>query len=207
MSRHALVLAAGLGTRMRSRLAKVLHPLLGRPLGAWPVAAAREAGLSVVVVVHHQEDAVRRALGGEGVAFARQEAPRGTGDAVRAGLAALPESGQVVVLAGDVPLLRAETLRALLDAHGDRAVTVLAARVADPTGYGRLVRDADGNPLRIVEEAEVSPEERRIDEINTGAWVFDIGWLRRNLPSLRPHPPKGELYLTDLLARRFDEGE
>jgi bifunctional UDP-N-acetylglucosamine pyrophosphorylase/glucosamine-1-phosphate N-acetyltransferase len=192
---------------MKSRLAKVLHPLLGWPMLRFPVEAAQAVGLDVTLVVHHQADLVREAMAGRRVAFALQETPRGTGDAVASGLAALPESGLVVVMAGDAPLFRAETLQALLDAHDAQAwVTVLTAVVEDAGRYGRLVRDADGAPCRIVEASEASPEELAIQEINTGAYVFDIEFLRRSLPTLKPHAHKSEIYLTDVLEIAAAEG-
>lgn len=193
-----LVLAAGLGTRMRSPLAKVLHPLCGRPMVRWVVDAVQAAGLEPVVVVHHQEEAVRAAL--PGVRCARQEAPRGTGDAVRAAAAALPPTGVVVVVPGDVPLLEPAVLQALLSAHGDALCTVLSTVVADPAEYGRIVRDGE-RVVRIVEAAECTEEERAIPEVNAGVYAFDARWLRDEvLPALQPHPPKGELYLTDAVA-------
>jgi len=197
----AVILAAGKGTRMRSKLAKVLHPVLGRPMVAWPAEAAQAAGLSVVLVVNHQEDAVRRAMTGRGVGFARQEVPRGTGDAVAAGVELLPESGTVVVLNGDGPLIRSRTITRLLDVHaasGDR-VTVVSMKVDDPGSYGRIVRDEQDRPLRIVEASDASAQELAIDEVNTGLYAMDIAWLRSVLPNLVPHPPKGEIYLTDCL--------
>jgi len=204
--RVGLVLAAGMGTRMRSALSKVLHPLLGRVMVDYPVSAAQEAGLDVVVVVHNQEAAVRAALAPRGVAFARQEAPRGTGDAVRSALADLPETGVVVVMAGDAPLFRAETLRRLLEAHGDKLATVLTAVVAAPGSYGRLVRGPDGAPKRIVEARECSPEERAITEINTGTYAFDLAWLRGVIETLPVHGDTGELYLTDVIEAAAAEG-
>jgi len=195
----ALILAAGRGTRMRSSLAKVLHPLLGRPMVGWAVRAAQDAGLHPVVVVNHQEEAVRVALAGQGLSFARQSEPRGTGHAVRCALEALPEQGTLVVLAGDCPLLRPETLRRLRAAHGDNRVTMLTAVLEDPAAYGRVVRDAQGRPRRIVEASEASPEILAIREINTGVYAFDLAWLRGVLPGFRPHPPKAEIYLTDAL--------
>jgi bifunctional UDP-N-acetylglucosamine pyrophosphorylase/glucosamine-1-phosphate N-acetyltransferase len=218
---HAVVLAAGLGTRMRSPLAKVLHPLLGRPMVGWVVHALQALGAEVVVVVNHQEDAVRAAL--PGVRFVRQDAPRGTGDALRAALAALPASGPVLVTAGDTPLITAAALSRVVAAHRGN-VTVATFEVADPTGYGRIVRGggtgipaspaegsgpaarggvAGGSPpphdLRIVEQAECTPEEAAITEVNSGVYVFDAAYLRDALPALVPHPPKGEFYLTDLV--------
>jgi bifunctional UDP-N-acetylglucosamine pyrophosphorylase/glucosamine-1-phosphate N-acetyltransferase len=145
----------------------------------------------VILVVHHQEDQVRAAI--EGVEFVRQERPRGTGDALAAALALL-EDGPVIVAAGDTPLLQASTIRRLL-AEARGPATVASFQAADPTGYGRIVRD----PLRIVEEAHCSPAERAITEVNSGLYVFEAGWLRERLPNLVAHPPKNELYLTDLI--------
>ena len=152
----AVILAAGRGTRMKSKLAKVLHPLLGKPMVAHVAASAQLAGLRPVLVVNHQEDAVRAAFEGVDVLFARQELTRGTGAAVASALAALPDAGTVVVMAGDAPLLRAETIAALRAAHGNAAVTVLTAQLEDGAHYGRLERDADGQPWRIVEAKEAS---------------------------------------------------
>jgi bifunctional UDP-N-acetylglucosamine pyrophosphorylase/glucosamine-1-phosphate N-acetyltransferase len=194
----ALILAAGLGTRMRSPLAKVLHPLCGRPMVAWVVAAARETGCDVAAVVHHQEEAVRAAL--PGVACARQDQPRGTGDAVRAAQALLPPRGTVLVLPGDAPLVRPGLLRALLGSHGGAFCTVLSARISEPGEFGRIVREG-GRALGIVEASEATPEQLAIHEVNSGIYAFDAAWLREVvLPSLQPHPPKGELYLTDAVA-------
>jgi bifunctional UDP-N-acetylglucosamine pyrophosphorylase/glucosamine-1-phosphate N-acetyltransferase len=195
----AIVLAAGLGTRMRSPLAKVLHPLLGRPMVGWVVRAVQEAGCDAVVVVNHQAEAVMATL--PGCRFARQEAPLGTGHAVRSALALIPDAGAVVVTAGDTPLVSAGLFARLLAAHaaaGNPPCTVASFEVADPTGYGRIVRDAAG--LRIVEQGECTPEQARIREVNSGAYVFDAAYLRAALPALLPHPPKGEFYLTDLVG-------
>ena len=198
-SEFAIILAAGRGTRMKSSLAKVLHPVCGRPMVAHVVAAAKAAGLQPVVVVHHQEDAVRAALDGMGAHFARQEQTRGTGDAVQSALDVLPEAGRVLVMAGDAPLIRAETMAALRDAHGDNQATVLTACIDEPAHYGRLVRDAQGRPA-IVEAREATAEQLAVDEINTGLYAFDIAWLREVLPSLPVHEDKGEVYLTDTIA-------
>jgi bifunctional UDP-N-acetylglucosamine pyrophosphorylase/glucosamine-1-phosphate N-acetyltransferase len=191
---------------MKSRLAKVLHPLLGRPMVHFPVSAAQSAGMDVVVVVHHQEEAVRAALADAEVGFSRQPEPRGTGHAVLSALDSLPATGTLVVMAGDAPLVRSTTLRALLDAHGENLVTVLSAQVEDAAAYGRLLRDEAGQPLRIVEASEATPEELAIQEINTGTYAFDLAWLRTILPGLAPHPPKGEIYLTDALELAAQAG-
>ncbi|MFT5685530.1 MAG: bifunctional UDP-N-acetylglucosamine pyrophosphorylase/glucosamine-1-phosphate N-acetyltransferase [Myxococcota bacterium] len=200
----ALILAAGRGTRMRSRLAKVLHPLLGLPMARFSIDAAVDAGLAPTVIVHHQEDQVRAGLAGEGIRFVRQEQTRGTGDAVASALPTLPASGVVVVLCGDTPLVRGETLKRLLAEHGDRLATVISTVVAEPARYGRLVRD-DG-PLRIVEASSATPEQLAICEINTGIYAFDAAFLHEVVPHLPPNPPKGEIYLTDVLQLAAERG-
>lgn len=190
----AVVLAGGLGTRMRSPLAKVLHSLAGRTMVGWGVHALRPLAGQVVVVVHHQEDAVRAAL--KDVQFARQETPRGTGDALASALALLPPTGPVLVVPGDAPLLRTETLQRLLAGHKGRC-TVGSMIVDEPGAYGRIVREGG---TRIVEAAECSAAERAIREVNTGVYVFEASYLHAALPALQPHPPKGEYYLTDLVV-------
>ena len=187
----AVVLAAGLGLRMRSPLAKVLHPLLGRPMLGWVVDALD--GGDVVIVTHHQADQVEAAFAGR--RFARQEVPRGTGDAVRAALPSLPGAGLVVVAAGDTPLITAAVVTRLLAEHRGRC-SVASFTVADPTGYGRIVR-AGGT--RIVEEAHCTPAERAITEVNSGLYVFEASYLHAAVPTLQPHGAKGEYYLTDLV--------
>jgi bifunctional UDP-N-acetylglucosamine pyrophosphorylase/glucosamine-1-phosphate N-acetyltransferase len=165
----------------------------------WVVSAAKSAGTEPVLVLHHQEEAVRAAF--PNCRAVRQERPQGTGDAARSAVATFPEEGPVLVLAGDTPLLRPETLRNLLEAHGDALCTVLTARVTEPGAYGRIVRGADGAVERIVEAVNASTEELAIDEINTGVYCFDAAWLRDEaLPALAPSPPKNEYYLTDVVA-------
>lgn len=183
---------------MRSPLAKVLHPLLGRPMVGWIVAALRDAGVDdVIVVVHHQEDAVRAALLAQdpAVRFVRQEAPRGTGDALRCALPLLPASGTVLVTAGDTPLLQAADLRRILAVHegAGRLATVASFEVADPHGYGRIVRGRG-----IVEQADCVGADHAVTEVNSGLYAFEAAYLHTALPGLQPHPPKGEYYLTDL---------
>jgi bifunctional UDP-N-acetylglucosamine pyrophosphorylase/glucosamine-1-phosphate N-acetyltransferase len=193
----AVILAAGLGTRMKSALPKVLHPVLGRPMVGWVVEALRGAGVErIILVVHHGEELVRAAF--PGLEFARQEAPRGTGDALRSALPLLPMSGPVIVAAGDTPLVGAAVVRRLLDEHHGDA-TVGSFEVEDPRGYGRILREGG---THIVEETDCTPTERLVREVNSGMYVFDAAYLRALLPELRPHPPKGELYLTDLVGPR-----
>lgn len=205
MSAIALILAAGMGTRMRSRLAKVLHPVLGWPMVHHSVNACQGAGLSVRVVVNHQEEAVRAALAPLGVAFSRQSSPLGTGHAVACALPDLPAQGTLVVLPGDAPLLRAQTLSALLEAHGQALCTCLSMVLPDGAEYGRIVRD--GDRVSIVEAAHLDAGQRAaLREVNSGIYAFDLAFLHEVLPGLKPHPPKGELYLTDVLELASTRG-
>ncbi len=204
----AVILAAGKGTRMRSATAKVLHPIGGRPLVYYPVRRALEAGASpVVVVVGHQGDAVeealRGALPGAALRFARQAEQRGTADAVRAARAALRGvAGPVAILSGDTPLLTAETLRRVVTARArSRAPLALATMVlAEPRGYGRVVRAVDGRPIRIAEERDATAEERALREVNAGLYCADAAFLWRALARVGAANAQGEFYLTDLVA-------
>jgi bifunctional UDP-N-acetylglucosamine pyrophosphorylase / glucosamine-1-phosphate N-acetyltransferase len=215
----AVVLAAGQGTRMKSALPKVLHPLCGRELVAWPVLAALEAGAArVVVVVGHGREAVESSLAlrfpretADGrVTTAVQEKQLGTGDAVRSALPALADvadTDYVVVLCGDTPLLRGEALTALLRAAGRASdgvrskCAMLTGVVDDPTGYGRIVRDADGRIASIREHKDASAEERAIREMNPGIYAIEKGFLVRAIGGLDTKNAQGELYLTDVVAR------
>ncbi len=206
----AIVLAAGKGTRMNSELAKVLHPLLGRPLLAYPLVACREAGVGrIVAVVGHQADRVREALAAPDLAFALQAEQRGTGHAVSVAREALDGfSGTALILCVDVPLLRPETLVLLADRHrasGDR-VTVLSMEPADPTGYGRLVRDGDGRLRAIVEERDADGAQRAVREVNTGTYAVDVPWLWDAVAGLAADNSQGEYYLTDIVAAAAREG-
>lgn len=204
----AVVLAAGLGTRMRSQLAKVLHPLGGRPMILHVLRSVAEVGIpDPVVVVGHQAERVMAAAGP--ARYVRQENPAGgTGQAVLLALEQLPAAGHTLVLYGDVPLVRPATLQALMSAHVQEgaAATLLTTRVEDPTGYGRVVRDGQGRFVRVVEEKDASPEEREIREINTGIYAFALEALRRHLASLTPDNRQGQYYLPDVLARLVAEG-
>jgi bifunctional UDP-N-acetylglucosamine pyrophosphorylase/glucosamine-1-phosphate N-acetyltransferase len=204
----AIVLAAGQGTRMRSRLPKVLHPLGGRPMIGHVLDALGRAGIEHrVVVTGHGGDAVEAALGGE-VPTARQDPQLGTADAVRVGLVRVPnEARHVIVTMGDAPLVPPELFQALLrqQAEGDAALALLSARVPTPAGYGRVVRDAAGGAAAIVEEADADAATRALDEINAGAYCFDAAWLRANLGAI-PASGSGEFYLTDLVALAVGAG-
>lgn len=201
MATAAVVLAAGQGTRMRSRLPKVLHPLAGRPMIHHVLAALLEAGVErPVVVVGHGADQLEAAL--EGVTTVRQEPQKGTADAVRVGLEHVPPDAQRIVVAmGDAPLVPAALFAELLDAQaaGGACVALLASRPDDPAGYGRVVRGADGSVTAIVEEQDADADTRRLGEVNAGTYAFDAGWLRANIGAV-PAASSGEHYLTDLIA-------
>ncbi|MBC7962771.1 MAG: bifunctional UDP-N-acetylglucosamine diphosphorylase/glucosamine-1-phosphate N-acetyltransferase GlmU [Steroidobacteraceae bacterium] len=204
-SRAAVVLAAGKGTRMKSGVIKVLHAAAGLPMIAWPVAAAREAGADpIVLVIGHQANAVQGVFRGAGdIRCAMQEEQLGTGHAVACALDALAGfRGTVLILCGDTPLLRPETLTDLLKFHGDHsaAVTVLTAVMDDPYGYGRVVRDENGRVTRIVEQKDADPEEQDIREINSGIYCMESAFLFDNIRSVGNDNAQQEYYLTDLVA-------
>ncbi|MEU1842138.1 bifunctional UDP-N-acetylglucosamine diphosphorylase/glucosamine-1-phosphate N-acetyltransferase GlmU [Micromonospora sediminicola] len=211
--RTVVVLAAGEGKRMKSSLPKVLHPLLGRTLLGHVLAAAGPLGADrTVVVVGHGADQVREHLTQVAPAATPvlQERQLGTGHAVRIALDAVPDAtGTVVVINGDVPLLRPATVEALVEAHegAGAAATVLAAEVPDPTGLGRIVRDTQGQLEQIVEERDATPQQRALREINAGIYAFDVARLREALGKLSTDNDQGEEYLTDVFALLRDAGE
>ncbi|MCC6293887.1 MAG: bifunctional UDP-N-acetylglucosamine diphosphorylase/glucosamine-1-phosphate N-acetyltransferase GlmU [Bryobacterales bacterium] len=198
------ILAAGLGTRMRSRRAKVLHEAGGRTLVEHVVAAALElaAPESVAVVVGHQAGRVREVLESTGVRFAMQAEQKGTGHALLCCRETLePAGGRVIVAYGDCPLLRAGTLRALAARHKElsAACTVITTEMEDPTGYGRILRNAEGGIVGIVEQKAATPEQLAVREINSGIYCFEAALLWPLLAGLRPNPATGEIFLTDLV--------
>jgi bifunctional UDP-N-acetylglucosamine pyrophosphorylase / glucosamine-1-phosphate N-acetyltransferase len=202
----AVVMAGGLGTRMKSATPKHLHPLLGRRMVDWVIAAARDAGVARVVVVASPDSAGSY----DGLEVAVQEQALGTGDAVLAARPALEGSGgDIVVLNGDVPALRPETVLALIDAHrsAGAAATVLSFEPADARAYGRIVRDGDGRLARIVEAADASGDELALREVNSGIYVFKGATLWPVLDRLQPHNAQGELYVTDTLGLLVGDGE
>jgi bifunctional UDP-N-acetylglucosamine pyrophosphorylase/glucosamine-1-phosphate N-acetyltransferase len=197
-----VILAAGEATRMRSGQPKVLHPVCGRPLIAYPLNAARALGAELVVVVGRGADSVRAAVGQEtGATFVEQPERLGTGHAVLQARAACEDSGVVLVLPGDMPLLSELTLRRLVEHHRETnaAATVLTAELADPTGYGRMVREA-GRPVAIVEHRDATPEQRAIREVGTSAYCFDPRHLWSALGRVKPRNQQGEYYLTDVVG-------
>lgn len=215
----AIILAAGKGTRMRSRLVKVLHPFLGRPMVLHAVDAAFRAGAErVVTVVGHQGENVRaaidKAFAGWNLGYAEQAEQKGTGHAVMCGMEAVGDASSVLVIYGDTPLLTPQTLSKMLTNHrqSGATMTVAAFENPNPTGYGRIVRErhADGGPGRvvgIVEEADASDEQRRLTEVNAGMCVVKTEALTGALSRLTPHNKQGELYLTDVVADLAGRGD
>ena len=204
----AIVLAAGQGTRMRSRIPKVLHPLAGRPLVLHVLDALAGVGVDVpVVVTGHGADAVEAAVG-DRARTVRQEPQRGTADAVRVGLAPLDEhDGVVLVTMGDAPLQQPALFERLLAEQraGGTPLALVSARMDDPEGYGRIVRGPDGGVAAIVEEADADEPTLALHEVNAGTYAFELAWLRDAIGRVAASA-SGELYLTDLVALAADEG-
>jgi bifunctional UDP-N-acetylglucosamine pyrophosphorylase/glucosamine-1-phosphate N-acetyltransferase len=199
----AVILAAGQGTRMRSRVPKMLHDLCGRPLVGWPIAAALDAGAASIVVVVSPDNSLAGHLP-EAATTVVQPVPDGTGGAVRAAVPAIEPGAMVVVLPGDAPLVTAEAIAALVESHAHQgaAATMATMILDDPTGYGRVVRDAAGGVERVVETkapGDATPEELEIDEVNSAIFAFDGDALRDALAELTTDNAQGELYLPDVL--------
>ncbi len=209
----AVVLAAGLGTRMKSELPKVLHPLCGRPmlayvLDAWASTPDGSAGGRPIVVFSPVVAAIIDAFA-DRATFALQDEPRGTGDAIDSALAVVPaDATEVLVLSGDVPLVTGADLEAIVHARreDDAAIALASVFAADPAGLGRVVRSEFGTVERIVEARDASPEELAGNETNAGIYAFDGAWLRRRIGALTPSPATGELYLTDLIRLAREDG-
>ncbi|MFD5215922.1 bifunctional UDP-N-acetylglucosamine diphosphorylase/glucosamine-1-phosphate N-acetyltransferase GlmU [Microbacterium sp. NPDC058345] len=202
-----IVLAAGQGTRMKSRRPKVLHEIGGRPLLGHVLTTAHALGAAhIEVVVRHERDQVVAALAEQhpDAVIVDQDDIPGTGRAVQVALDRLPADfeGDVLVLSGDVPLLQAQTLHALLDGHraASAAATLLSAHLDDPTGYGRVIRGADGTVERIVEQKDATDDERAVTEINAGVYVFRATALRTFLTQVGQDNAQGEMYLTDVIG-------
>ncbi|WP_207766084.1 bifunctional UDP-N-acetylglucosamine diphosphorylase/glucosamine-1-phosphate N-acetyltransferase GlmU [Solimonas fluminis] len=203
-----VVLAAGKGTRMKSRLPKVLQPLAGRPLLAHVLdAAVALEATGVTVVYGHGGEEVRARFAAAAVEWVEQAEQRGTGHAVQVALPRLPAQGRTLILYGDVPLIRPQTLRQLVDVVGDgRSLALLTLELADPTGYGRILRDARGRVQRIVEQKDGSAEELAVREVNTGIFCVPNALLHEWLPKLRNDNKQGEYYLTDIVGLAAAEG-
>ena len=207
----AIVLAAGMGTRMKSDLVKVMHPVAGPPMIEWPVAAAFAAGVGrCVLVVGHQQEKVRAHFGGRSeVGFAEQKEQLGTGHAVRCAMPEVdPGADTVLILCGDTPLLTGESLTGMLQAHREAGacVTVMTAVLSDPFGYGRIVKDAAGRVTAITEEKDATEEERRIREVNAGVYCIGRLFLEEAVSRLNNDNAQGEYYLTDVVRQAAAKG-
>ena len=201
-----VILAAGQGTRMKSRLPKVLHPLAGKPLLAHVIETARSLEPDAMVVVYgHGGERVREALDGPGLQWVEQAEQLGTGHAVQQALPALKDLDRVLVLYGDVPLMRRESLQSLV-AAAPSGFGLMTMNLDDPTGYGRILRNEQGQVQGIVEQKDASPEQLRICEVNTGIMLVDAASLARWLEQLTPQNAQGEYYLTDIVALAVAEG-
>ena len=203
----AIILAAGKGTRMKSSRAKVLHDIAGGPMIQYVVETALSVVDDVVVVIGHEAEGVRKALSRfRRLRFAVQEEQLGTGHAV---VCAIPEvsSGiqDVVVLCGDTPLMMPNTVRGLIDRHKSQQsdLTLVATTLTEPFGYGRIVSDAEGNAIRIIEESDASPSEKRIRMVNTGTYCINVAFLKKALAGLKNENAQGEFYLTDVVEQAY----
>jgi bifunctional UDP-N-acetylglucosamine pyrophosphorylase/glucosamine-1-phosphate N-acetyltransferase len=209
MKKMAIVLAAGQGKRMKSKLYKVLHPVCGKPMVSHVLDAVREASCErSIIIVGHGADAVKSELG-QSAEYALQEKQLGTGHAVMQAKPMLAEEdGVTVVICGDTPLVRKETVEAMIALHLQQgaAATILTAEINDPTGYGRILRGSDNSVLRIVEHKDCSPEETLIHEINTGTYCFDNRKLFQALEKVTNANAQGEYYLTDVIGILQGEG-
>ncbi len=206
-----LILAAGHGTRMKSGLAKVLHPLCGKPLVEHVVRSAQTAGVArTVVIVGHQAEQVKESLKGLEVEFVLQSPQKGTGHAVMQALPIIEKfAGELLVLYGDVPLIKPGTIVALLEKHrAERnACTMLTTIIDQPGGYGRIIRDADGSVAKIVEAKDASSAELAVKEINPAICAFENQRLVEALGLLQPNNKQGEYYLTDVIGIFKQQGQ
>jgi bifunctional UDP-N-acetylglucosamine pyrophosphorylase/glucosamine-1-phosphate N-acetyltransferase len=202
-----VILAAGQGKRMKSDLPKVLQPLAGRPLLAHVIDAARTVGAANIHVVYgHDGERVREALNDDTLCWALQAEQNGTGHAVMQAMPGVADDALVLVLYGDVPLVRPDTLRRLIAAAGEHRLALLSARMKDPTGYGRVVRDRGGRVVRIVEHKDATAKERAIDEVNTGLMAAPAARLREWLGRITNYNAQGEYYLTDVVVQAARDG-
>lgn len=205
----AVVLAAGKGTRMKSDLPKVLHPMAGKPLLDHVLDTVEAVGIDhTVVVVGHEAELVQETCTRGGLDYVLQRPQLGTGHAVQVAVPALREGGHTVVLAGDVPLLRAETLARLVDdtVSGGTVASVLTCVVDDAAAYGRIIKDAEGHVKAIVEARDATPEQLAVGEYNSGVFCFRTDMLVAALAELRTDNDQGEYYLTDTVAWLVERG-
>jgi len=207
----ALILAAGKGTRMKSDIAKVLHVLNGKPLLYYSLAAAKDAGAEkIVAVIGHQAEKVREEFDGSGCVFVEQKPQLGTGHAVLQAKNVLADyQGLTVILCGDVPLLKAATIKFLVDNHiaANAVVSVLTTIPPPPHAYGRIVKDDKGNVIKIVEHKDATDEEKKIGEINTGIYCVDTKFLFAALGKVTNNNQQREYYLTDIVEIACREGQ
>lgn len=204
---EVIVLAAGQGKRMRSVLPKVLQPLAAKPMLGHVLDTARTLKARRIVVVYgHGGEVVREALDAPDLAWARQDPPQGTGHAVQQAMPLVEDGDIALILYGDVPLIGVPTLQRLMAAAGERQMALLTVHMDDPTGYGRILRDAAGQVTRIVEEKDATPDERRVTEVNTGILAAPVERLRHWLANLKNDNAQGEYYLTDIIAMAVAEG-
>ncbi|MDD2990156.1 MAG: bifunctional UDP-N-acetylglucosamine diphosphorylase/glucosamine-1-phosphate N-acetyltransferase GlmU [Zoogloea sp.] len=204
---EVIVLAAGQGKRMRSVLPKVLQPLAAKPMLAHVLDTARTLEARRIVVVYgHGGEVVRDALDAPDLAWARQDPPQGTGHAVQQAMPLVEDGDIALILYGDVPLIGVPTLQRLVAAAGGSSLALLTVSMDNPTGYGRILRDATGKVTRIVEEKDATPDERRVTEVNTGILAAPVARLRQWLGNLTNDNAQGEYYLTDIIAMAVADG-
>ncbi|SNC61889.1 bifunctional UDP-N-acetylglucosamine pyrophosphorylase / Glucosamine-1-phosphate N-acetyltransferase [Marinobacter sp. es.048] len=204
---HVVILAAGQGSRMKSALPKVLHPIAGRPMLHHVIDTAKQLGAEKIhTVIGHGADKVRETTDEASVNWVTQSEQLGTGHAVAQALPDLPDDARVLVLYGDVPLTRHETLDGLVGTLDDDTLGLLTVTMDNPQGYGRIVRNADGDVQSIVEQKDASPEQQQIREVNTGILAVSAKHLKNWLPTLSNSNAQGEYYLTDIIAMAVEQG-
>ena len=204
----AVILAAGMGTRMKSKTPKVIHKIMDKTMVEYAIAAARKAGAEdICIIVGHGAEDVKKVIG-DGVTYVEQKEQLGTGHAVRCAKDFIGKDGQTLILCGDTPLIKGETLQAMIARHEEKAndVTVLSTLLKDPTGYGRIIRDANGQFVKNVEHKDATEEERQTKEVNSGMYLFRSAALYDSLDKLKNDNAQGEYYLPDTLTIIREEG-